>query len=76
MIRDPDCPNTGVGIEGLVHTGADVSLLSQKSWDPDWPLQVLMQFIGIGKLSRIGWCPLDSLCGTRKAKREIETLYG
>lgn len=40
MIRDPDCPNTGVDIEGLVHTEANVSILSQKSWNPDWPLQI------------------------------------
>lgn len=38
MIRDPDCPNAGVDIGGVEDTGADVSLLSQKSWDPDWPL--------------------------------------
>ena len=42
----------GVGIEWLVDTGAGVSILSQKSWNPDWPLQkVYTQFIGIGKLS-------------------------
>ena len=42
------------GIEVLVDIGADVSILSQKSWNPDWPLQkVYTQFIGIGKLSQI-----------------------
>ena len=42
----------GVNIEGLVDTGADVNILSQKSWNLDWPLQkVYTQFIGIGKLS-------------------------
>ena len=40
--------------EGLVDKDVDVSILSQKSWNPDWPLQkVYTQFIGIGKLSRI-----------------------
>lgn len=42
----------GVNIEGLVDIGADVNILSQKSWNLDWPLQkVYIQFIGIGKLS-------------------------
>jgi hypothetical protein len=42
----------GVNIEGLVDIGADVNILSQKSWNLDWPLQkVYTQFIGIGKLS-------------------------
>jgi hypothetical protein len=44
----------GVDIEMLVDTGIDVSMLSQKSWNLDWPLQnVYTQFIGIGKLSQI-----------------------
>jgi hypothetical protein len=38
------------GIEVLVDIGADVSILSQKSWNPDWPLQkVYTQLIVIGK---------------------------
>ena len=37
-------------VEGLMDTGANVSILSQKSWNPDWPLQVYTQFLGIGKL--------------------------
>ena len=44
----------GVDKECLVDTGADINILSQKSWNPDWPLQkVYTQFIGIGKLSQI-----------------------
>ena len=44
----------GVEMEGLVDTGAAVSILSQKSQNPDWPLQkVYTQFIGIGELSQI-----------------------
>ena len=40
--------------EGLVDIGADVSILSQHSWNPYWPLQkVYTQFIGTTKLSRI-----------------------
>jgi hypothetical protein len=40
--------------EGLVDKDVDVSILSKKSWDSDWPLQkVHTQFIGIGKLSQI-----------------------
>jgi hypothetical protein len=42
----------GVDKEGLVDTGANGSILSQKSWNLNWPLQkVYTQFIGIGKLS-------------------------
>ena len=42
----------GIDIEGLVDTRADVSILSQKSWNPDWPLKkIYTQFTGIGKLS-------------------------
>lgn len=38
----------GVDIEGLVDTGADISILSQNSWNPDQPLKkVYTQFIGI-----------------------------
>ena len=43
----------GIDIEGLVDTGADVSILSQKSWNLDWPLQRIYTFIRIGKLSQI-----------------------
>jgi hypothetical protein len=42
----------GMDIVGLVDTGADVSILSQKSWNSDLPLQkIYTQFIEIGKLS-------------------------
>ena len=38
----------GMDIEGLVDTGTDVSIFSQKSWDQDWPLQkIYTKFIGI-----------------------------
>ena len=44
----------GVDIEGLVDTGADISILSQKSWNPYLPHQkVYTHFIGIGKLSGV-----------------------
>jgi hypothetical protein len=44
-------------IEELLDTGADVSILSPKSWKPDWPFQkVYTQFIGIGNLSGIRQC--------------------
>ena len=46
--------------EGLVDKDVDVSILSKKSWDSDWPLQkVHTQFIRISKLSvirQIVWC--------------------
>lgn len=43
-----------VDIEGLVNTGADLSILSQNSWNPNWLHQkVYTQFIGLGKLSRV-----------------------
>lgn len=45
----------GIYIEVLVDTRAGVSIFSQTSWSPDWPLQkVYTQCIGGGKLSRIG----------------------
>lgn len=35
-------------------TGADVTIISPKSWNSEWPLQnVHTQFIGIGRLSQI-----------------------
>ena len=44
----------GIDIEGLVDIRADVSILSQKSWSPYWPLQkVYTQLIGTGTFSRI-----------------------
>ena len=63
----------GIDIEGLVDIRADVSILSQKSWNPDWPLQkVYTQFIGIGKLSQIRQSvPWGYLCGTGRANREV-----
>ena len=42
----------GVDIEGLADTGVHLSIPSQGSWNPGWPLQkVYTQFIEIGKLS-------------------------
>ena len=64
----------GVDIEGLVDTGADVSILSQKSWNPDWPLQkVYTQFIGIGKLSRVRQ---SVQCVGSEGHTKVETLCG
>ena len=41
-------------IQVLIDTGADVSILSQKSWNPYLPHQkVYTHFIGIGKLSGV-----------------------
>jgi hypothetical protein len=41
----------GVDIECLLYTGTDITILCQKSWNPDWSLQkAYTQFIGIGKL--------------------------
>ena len=35
-------------IEGLLHTGTDVSIISPESQHPSWPLQeVNVQFLGI-----------------------------
>ena len=73
MIIDIDCPNMGVCIEGLVHTGADVtfpkvleSTLATSGFDAIY-----------GSLFfQIALCPIDCLCRTRRAKREIETLCG
>ncbi|KAL6068070.1 hypothetical protein STEG23_001423 [Scotinomys teguina] len=44
----------GLVLEGLVDTGADVTIITPKSWHPNWPLQeVNVQFLGIGTLSQI-----------------------
>lgn len=44
----------GLVLEGLVDTGADVTIITPKSWHPNWPLQeVDVQLLGIGTLSQI-----------------------
>ncbi|MBV2133728.1 pol protein [Pseudomonas sp. MAP12] len=41
-------------ISGLVDTGADVTIITQKSWPQKWPLrEANVQFLGIGTLSRV-----------------------
>ena len=49
----------GIFIDGLLDTGADVSIITPEPWHPNWPLQeVDVQFLGIGTLSRVkqdGW---------------------
>lgn len=43
-----------IEIEGMVDTGADVTIISPKSWPTSWPLQgVDMQLQGVGTLSQI-----------------------
>lgn len=43
----------GIELEGLLHSGAAVFIISQESWDSNWPLQeVSTQFVGIGTLSQ------------------------
>ncbi|KAL1770787.1 protease, partial [Sigmodon hispidus] len=40
--------------DGLVDTGADVSIITQQAWHPRWPLKdVDVQFLGIGTLSQV-----------------------
>lgn len=42
-----------IEIEGLMDTGANVTVISQDSWNPPRPLlKVYTQFIGIGTLSQ------------------------
>lgn len=44
----------GIEIEGLLDSSADVPIISQESWNPNWPLQrVSIQFSGIGTVSNI-----------------------
>lgn len=44
----------GTEIEGLVDTGADITIISPKSWHPYWSLQeVNIQLLGIGTLSQV-----------------------
>lgn len=38
---------------GLVDTGADITIISPKSWDSKWPLQMFIPILGVGKLSQI-----------------------
>ena len=41
-------------IPGLVDTGADVTIITQKSWPQKWPLrETNVQLSGIGTLSRV-----------------------
>lgn len=43
-----------VEIEGLVVTGADVTIMFPRSWNSEWPLQnIHTQFIGTDRLSQI-----------------------
>lgn len=40
--------------EGMVETGADITIISSKSWLPDWTLkEVNIQFQGVGTLSQV-----------------------
>lgn len=44
----------GIEIEGLLDSGADVPIIFQESWNPNWPLQrVSIQFSGIGTVSDV-----------------------
>lgn len=39
--------------EGVIDTGADVTIISPKSWPESWPLQeAYIQFQGVGTLSQ------------------------
>ena len=41
-------------IEGLVDTGAAVTIISSQSWHPNRPLQYInVQFLGIGTLPQV-----------------------
>ena len=41
-------------IEGLLDTGVDVTIITTKSWHPEWPLhEAYIQFLGIGTLSQV-----------------------
>lgn len=43
-----------IEIEGLLDSDTDVSIISQESWDPNWPLQeVSTQFVGIRTFSPV-----------------------
>ena len=44
----------GIVIIGLIDTGADVSIITPKSWHTNWPLQEAdVQLLGIGTISRV-----------------------
>lgn len=44
----------GIEIKGLVDAGADVTIISPKSWHPDWFLhEVNIQVFVIGTLSQV-----------------------
>ena len=53
MIKLRVCINDIV-IEGLLDTGANVTIINPESCNPDWPLQEAdIQFLGIGTLSQV-----------------------
>ena len=44
----------GIVIEGLLDAGTDITIISPKSWHPDWPLlKINIQLPGIETLSKI-----------------------
>lgn len=38
MVIDIEAKLNGIEIEGLLDSSADGSILSQESWDPNWPV--------------------------------------
>ncbi|MGE9502425.1 hypothetical protein ACQP3D_29025, partial [Escherichia coli] len=50
-------------INGIVATGADVTIITHKSWPKEWPLRkVNVQFLGIGTLSRVQQSVCSVVC--------------
>ncbi|ERE69715.1 sorting nexin-6-like protein [Cricetulus griseus] len=63
-------------ISGLVDTGADVTIITQKSWPQKWPLrEANVQFLGIGTLSRVGQSVNSVVCIGPEGQKGILKPY-
>ncbi|CAI5778318.1 Gag-Pro-Pol protein, partial [Podarcis lilfordi] len=53
----------GIVLEGLIDTGADVSVISSSCWDPTWPLESASAVWGVGgpqtSSKSVQWLPVS-----------------
>lgn len=62
----------------MVEIGEDVTIISSKSWHPDWPLQeISVQLLGIVTLSQIKQsAKLGQEYWSRRTERKIKATCG